>query len=675
MKEITMTANTSKARQPEMSVRKAIRSTGWQWLAIAVAGLSVVTFGLTASAATYYVDFARGVNTADGLSPKTAWKHCPGDSNATDKPKAVALVPDDTIIFKGGVQYFGSIELKVAGAEGRPITLDGNSAGTFGEGRAILDGGALITGWKHCESAEEVQGNPRWKDIMYADLDVDLSSNFTPGRFVPHRIVGAAEQAPWQRVMLIDGEQKLLPIAELPKPADPFFPNAPTGFYKSPHPLTVQDKISSQIKDVEHLTQKDPGYYDGMFVGVHGGNNTVYFALVDRYDPATQQLQVPYFKETIHPVTEYALFNAPKLIELPGEWCIKPLAGGRTRIYLLPEHLNAGQPSNIGYPVLKYGISLAATAAHISIKNFLIQRLSGKQGGVSTSTTRGAHHITIADCEVRFVTGDAGIALSHCDSVVVENCYIHHCPGWTVGIYVDRVSNYRLIRNRLDTNSGSGIRHYESKNGLLQGNSILNHFGMHSSGINVYQGCSTIVVEQNYVEGVITINRNAENIVFRNNIINGKGIGNCGISMWTSGNTGGTNIKDLQFLHNTIVNLNNKCGWITAILGQRGKGVSSPEGLVIRNNILDSITDDVPGVIENNIYLREVEKRFMGKGCQVVTDLKKLFVDPDHGDYRLREGSPAIGGGSDIGVTADFSGKPRAQGHVDIGAWSFGNTK
>ena len=674
MKETTMTANTRvTARQPAMGGRQTIRNKGWRWLAIAVTVVSVVTCCHTASAATYYVDFAGGANTADGLSPKTAWKHCPGDSNATDKPKTVALAPADTILFKGGVQYFGSIELKAAGAEGKPITLDGNSAGTFGKGRAILDGGALITGWKHCESAEEVQGNPRWKDMMYADLDVDLSSNFTPGRFVPHRIVGAAEQAPWQRVMLIDGEQKLLPIAELPKPVDPFFPNTPNGFYKSPHRLTVQEKISSQIKDEEHLTQKDPGYYDGMFVGVHGGNNKVYFAVVDRYDPAMQQLQVPYFKDTTYPETRYAFFNSPKLIELPGEWCIKPLAGGRTRIYLLPEVLSGGQPVNIGYPVLKNGISLASTAAHISIKNFLIQRLANGHGGVDTS--KGAHHIAIADCEVRFVTGEAGIFLSQCDSVVVENCYIHHCPGWTVGIYVNRVSNYRLIRNRLDTNSGSGIRHYESKNGLLQGNSILNHFGMHASGINIYEGCTNIVVEQNYIEGLFAINRNAENIVIRNNIINGKGKLGCGIGMWADGKTGGSKIKDLQFLHNTIANLDNNCGWTTGILGQRGQGFSHPEGLVIKNNILDGLSDDLPGVIENNIYLREVEKRFMGKGCQVVTDLKKLCVDPDHGDYRLREGSPAIGGGCDAGVTADFSGKPRAQGRVDVGAWSFGNTK
>ena len=58
---------------------------------------------------------------------------------------------------------------------------------------------------------------------------------------------------------------------------------------------------------------------------------------------------------------------------------------------------------------------------------------------------------------VRFMSGSSGISLSHCDDVVVENCQVHHCPGWTVGIYVNRVTGYVLRGNRVDYNSGSGI--------------------------------------------------------------------------------------------------------------------------------------------------------------------------------------------------------------------------
>jgi hypothetical protein len=53
-------------------------------------------------------------------------------------------------------------------------------------------------------------------------------------------------------------------------------------------------------------------------------------------------------------------------------------------------------------------------------------------------------------------------------------------------------------------------------------------------------------------------------------------------------------------------------------------------------------------LIEHNIYTRDVEERFMGPGCKVVSDLKTLFVDPDKGDYRRLERSPAFGAGANL---------------------------
>ena len=749
---------------------------------LSVAWVCAAVAAAPASATTRYVDFAAGDNRADGLTPQTAWKHCPGDKQATDNPASVELAPGDTMVFKGGVRYFGEIELKASGADGNPITLDGNTAGTFGEGRAILDGGKLIDGWRRVDSAEEVQGNPRWKEILYADLDVDLSGNFNHGRFVKHRDAGAEAQAPWQRLLLIDGARRLLPIAQMPKPSDPFYPDLPGEFYASPHPLAgsyphkvyyeegtignralpllaithggaapviqplnggavsvemdqpatiaaigitlfrpatfrppehivlladgrevlkvapdgkdtklqrfelpapvqarkltfrllhsdpkapawtklqriaaftptgenvIEHNISSSIRDDERLVQKDPHYYDGMFIGVHGGNNHVYFAVVQQYDPETHRLFLPHFKDSTYPTTKYALYNAPRFLELPGEWCIRALDGGRTRIYLLPEALKDGQPVNIGYPVLKTAVALTPGASHIDIRGFLIQRYAGGAGGIATASGQArSSHLVIADCEVRFVSGQSGISLNFCDNVIVENCLIHHCPGWTVGIYVNRVSGFRLSRNRLDQNSGSGIRQYEAKQGVIQDNFILNHYGMHSSSLNFYEGCADIVLERNFLHNALAINRNAENLVIRDNVIDSQGRSPYCVGLWSTGTIGGTALKNIHIINNTFVNTEHGVGWSTAILGQRSGSPSSPQGLVIRSNILDRISEDLPGLIEDNLYTREVEARFMGPGCAVVPDLKTLFVDPDKGDYRRKEGGPAMGVGA-----------------------------
>lgn len=751
----------------------------------AVAFVLLMAWAFPLFGATYYVDFERGDNQADGLTPRTAWKHSPGDRNATDTPGSVELQPGDTVVLKGGVRYFGEIEWRVSGSEEQPIVLDGNTEGTFGEGPAILDGARLITDWKSCESADHVLGNPRWKEIMYADLDADLSSNFGQERFVGHRDAGEAHQAPWQRLFLIDGQRRVLPIAQRPKPSDPFYPDIPSDFYQSPHELTndypheiyyeegtignrslpllaityggaapviepfnggeisvdlaepasisemgftlfrpkstpapehivfsvdgqealraevdqeetalqrfalpepveasqltfqllhsnpgdrkwtklqriaaftpagenvIEHKISSVIRDEERLRQQDPNWYEGMFVGVHGGNNHVYFARVERYDPETSELVVPHFRPRTYDTTRYALYNSPRFIEQPGEWCLEPLEDGGTRVYLLPEQLRDGQPVSIGYPVLKTGILLRGEASHIQVRGFLIQRYAGGSGAVATRSAGSArpHHIDIADCEVRFISGQSGISLNHSDHVSVENCSVRQCPGWTVGMYMNRVNHFRVLGNRLDQNSGSGIRHYEAKHGVLRNNVVLNHFGMHASGLNFYEGCADILFEGNYVHNTVAINRNAERLVFRNNVIDGQGRTAVALAMWTSGHVGGRQIKDLHFLQNTFVNTNRDIDWATGILGQRRGSPGAPRELIIRDNILDGLAEDISGEIENNIYTREVEERFMGPGCQVVTDRDALFRDPARGDYRRKPGGPAMNVGASI---------------------------
>lgn len=745
--------------------------------------LTLIVAASATDAATYYVDFEGGDNEADGLSPQTAWKHSPGDSSATGQPSTVELEAGDIIRFKGGVQYLGEISLTVSGSEGKPIVLDGNADGAYGEGRAVLDGARMITQWQPVASAAEVRGNPQWQNILYADLDVDLSSNFNPGRFVLHRDGKRDRQAPWQRIFLIDGERRVLPVAQRPKPSDPFYPDLPRDFYESSDPLSnsyphkvyyeegslgnrslpliaityggnapviqpfnggavsvemkapasiaeigfklfrpksfavpehivfladgkeifeapvdpeqaemqrftlpetveaskltfqlkhsgedvpgwtklhqiaaftpegenvIEHEITTVIRDEERLTQKDPDWYDGMFVGVHGGNNHVYFAPVTRYDPDAHELHVPHFEFTTYKTTRYALFNSPRFIDQPGEWSLVPLEGGRTRVFFWPERTQEGQPQNIGYPLRSTGITLSGDASHIEVRGFIVQRYSSGYGGVATRGRGNSRpsHIRIADCEVRFLSGQSGITLNHSDHIEVEGCFVHHCPGWTVGTYVNRVNHYRIINNRLDKNSGSGIRHYESKHGVLRGNVVLNHYGMHSSALNFYEGCVDILFENNYVQRVIAINRSAEGITFRNNLIDGQKASAFNVAMWRSGRTGGTFIRNIVFENNTFINVNPEVGYATSIFVQAGPSV--PEGLVIRNNVLDRLRPPVPGTVQGNIFMSETDAEVAGSDAMTVSDPQVLFRDPENADYRRKPGGPMMEAGANV---------------------------
>ncbi len=618
-------------------------------------------FSPSAPAATYYVDFADGDNTADGRSPETAWQHSPGDRNATDNPAEVGLEPGDTVLFKGGVVYHGSISIDVSGGPDNPITFDGNTGGTFGEGRAILDGGRVIEDWKRCESPDDAGGNPLWEDIFYADVDVDISSNFDHGQFVAHRDAPRDRQAPWQRLPLIDGEERLLPISQDPKPSDPFYPDLPGDFLESQHELEVSDE-SSILTDEENLDAEDEDYYDGKFIGVHGGNNHVYFALVEGFDPDEHRLYLPHFQPSTYRQTRYAFYNNVRLIDTPGEWSIKPLGDGRSRIHLLPERLEDGEPANVGFPVYGTGISVNNGASHLRIGGFLIQRFSGGAGGVVVRRNRPrARDIIIADCEVRFLSGNAGIGLHHSDDVHVENSYIHHCPGWTVGIYVNRVNDYSVRGNRLEKNSGSGIRHYEAKRGLVADNVILDHTGMHATAINLYAGCEDVVLARNVVRRSSSALTTGD--VRRIHIINN--IFTSGVGIWPHRYN-----EDIYFLNNYIVPSIN--------ISHR-----NARRLVFKNNILGRFDGYPPHesfTFSHNLYLES--RRGLAEGEFIVGDEDEVVRDAEADDFRPVVAGPTLDMGTDVSdlypreqfpdfdFGVDIAGNPRTYGEtIDIGPY------
>ncbi len=92
-----------------------------------------------ASAATYYVDFEGGSDTADGTSEGTAWKRSPGDENAQATAAGTVLQPGDVVRFKGGVVYSGGFGIYTSGQKDREILFDGNQSGEWGQGRAVID--------------------------------------------------------------------------------------------------------------------------------------------------------------------------------------------------------------------------------------------------------------------------------------------------------------------------------------------------------------------------------------------------------------------------------------------------------------------------------------------------------------------------------------------------------
>lgn len=125
------------------------------------------------NAATYHVDFASGSDQASGLTPETAWKRAPGDSRAGTGPRSVRLQPGDTILFRGGVAYRGTIVVRASGTADAPIRYVGDA---WGPAPAILDGAEPAADTRPCRSARDCGGAADWQVLH----------RVSPGGDAPH---------------------------------------------------------------------------------------------------------------------------------------------------------------------------------------------------------------------------------------------------------------------------------------------------------------------------------------------------------------------------------------------------------------------------------------------------------------------------------------------------------
>lgn len=164
---------------------------------------------------TYYVDYAGGSDDHAGTSPAAALKHCPGDAAA----KSIKLQPGDRIIFKGGVRYEGTVTVRTSGKKDSRIVYDGGPASGFGTGRAVIDGGAGVVGWKPCDSKAAAGGNANWRKIF-------------------HALVPKSRYGKWRNLNLCD-EQRALPLAQDPNPREAIFQEDPKDYY------LVESKLAS----------------------------------------------------------------------------------------------------------------------------------------------------------------------------------------------------------------------------------------------------------------------------------------------------------------------------------------------------------------------------------------------------------------------------------------------
>jgi hypothetical protein len=427
-----------------------------------------------ASAATYYVDFEAGSDAASGTSKAEAWRHAPGDDNATGNPRQVRLEPGDRIVFRGGVRYRGSIRVNASGTSLRPIVFTGKE---WGEARAIIDGTEIETGlWRPCRNAADCHGNPRWVDILWRDLGGDVD--------------------PMQPVF---AGGRMLYLAQHPPLKDRFWHDDLWSFADLGQARLGQATPSS-IRD-ERLAGEHADAYAGALIALWVEPNRVVMTPITGHEPAQGILR---FAEIANPLPEkrgvrYAIMNRVKSIARPLDYAVDTSA--RRMFAMLPPEAAAAP---LAISRRRFAIDLSSRS-DILVEGFRIEGFSGRLDSVVEAVVNigpGARRIVVRDNSLEWNAlvrnVEAVIRIAGAEAVRVERNRLRNNPK-SSGIVAGRSRDVAILGNLVERAGLNGIRLIAVESALVANNRVHDLRGVHGNGMSFYLENRVVAVIGNHV--------------------------------------------------------------------------------------------------------------------------------------------------------------------------------
>jgi hypothetical protein len=620
-------------------------------------------------AKTYYVDFSEGDDSRSGTTQAQAWKHAPGDASAKDKAAQAQLEPGDVVQFRAGVIYRGGIVIPASGKPGSPIAYRGTG---WGEGRAILDGSELVTGWRKCQSAEEALGNPHFANLYHTEVEAESAY-----------LMNLHETDPATK------KDEFLWIAQTPNPKDPFFHDRIESFF----PVERDQLTTTTITAPEAFTSPDADAYGGSSVLIWMNPNVTRRFDIESYDPAAKRITFADMgASSLYPDGRkqfFAIYNNALAIDQPGEHFISgPDASGKRRMILWPrspENLEGRISRSVRYRGFDLG-----KESHIHIEGFDIRKFAGAddQGGCGIATagrgvgSKGGYTIRDNVISHNFSGGKGygGVYLDDTVDAVVEKNHILWNKDHRA-IFVTGGEGIIIRNNRVEYPGRTAVVMYTGKNSQIIDNQISHVYATHANAITLYVASENVLVARNRVTDAtnpITF-QDSGPLYFINNTTDGGGVYS-NVNEWPNTKRGPWSTGRIVFLNNTFTKAGNSASL--------SLGKDLEKEYIVINNILDGLATnkyppDGQGMVRrHNIYtsLNNFQaERYgwkLGEGETAGADPAKLFMDPDKGDYRPKPGSPALGAGVDVKAYfpkeafpgVDFDALVGPSGPMNIGA-------
>lgn len=367
-----------------------------------------------AQAATFHVDYDHGKDDANGLTAATAWKHAPGDPQATGAAARANLRAGDEIRFAAKVRYRGEIVVSASGSDAQPIVFTSETPA----GDAVIDGSEPVR-TEPCKSANDCAGSSRWQALAIIRSPTPLTDDsalFT-------------EQGPMRP-------------AQGPDPKD--------GFYRDEisDMLEVDGTAMSQGRvKLPHEIAAGLGAGNGRLALWVKANRVVYRPItgmdgdVALFDPAGLQ----YY--TDRPARAAAI-DAVSLVDQPGEFAV--LADGKTAVAMLPTGATWVSVSSG-----RGGFKIAG-ASHLAFRNLTFENFADGGAGPPAGVAIFSDKPTT-------------------DGLLIENNRFRNfsSPAGQGPLIIRGASNLRVAGNLIETISlGSGMRLAGGSNYVIENNTI-----------------------------------------------------------------------------------------------------------------------------------------------------------------------------------------------------------
>ncbi|MBL8770981.1 MAG: right-handed parallel beta-helix repeat-containing protein [Phenylobacterium sp.] len=497
---------------------------------------------------THYVDFEKGDDSRDGLTPATAWRRAPGDPAAQGGPARLKLSAGHRIVFAAGVRYRGSIVVNGSGAPGAPIIFESAP----GKVPAIIDGSDAATALRACRSAEDCGGASNWAQLTRAEF---------------------AAAVPAEAALFTTTQ--LLTAAQHPNMPDPFYSDEVEHFLKAPG----EDLALGRAPLPDELIRRvsSPGERR---IAVWTRGNQVRLRDITGFAEGAALFNPEGLKFYTDRPDRVAVVGHPALVDRPGEYAF--IDDRRAAVIWLPEGAGA-----VSVASGRGGFDLRG-ASHVTIRGLGFENMMGVVGNVRTGVPvqnflNKGEGVAVENnrfSRLWMGNGQGAITLRGIRGLTITGNAID-TVGVGSGVRLSNVSDVKMSGNSVRRVGRTGMMLMNVVGAEVAQNTITDVQGVHGNGLSVYLDNQNVRVVGNTIAGAtrpLTFHggKGVENsLVFACNLLVGTKGSAAALTSWSSDKP----VRGVSIERNVLVG------------GKMGAQLSGKDlAVTVRGNVSNGIT-------------------------------------------------------------------------------------